>query len=89
MNYIKGYRYELHCISRTQRTPQCTVWIQVDDAIAHQWNASRDPENKISDTLLVELRKRYEAPNEKHRWDYPLFVVNRFDYSTHILIYFG
>ena len=77
MNYIKGYRYELHCISRTQRTPQCTVWVQVDDLISSQWNALRGSENGISDTLLVELRKRYEAPSDKNRWDSPLFVVSR------------
>jgi protein KTI12 len=25
MNYIKGYRYELYCIARAMRTPNCVV----------------------------------------------------------------
>lgn len=25
LNYIKGYRYELYCIARALRTPNCVV----------------------------------------------------------------
>ena len=73
LNYIKGYRYEIYCISRTQRTPHCVVWIQSDDVTAVQWNESRD--DAYTDYILVELRRRFEAPNVKNRWDCPLFTV--------------
>ena len=41
MNYIKGYRYELFCISRSLRTPHCCVWVESDEVLASQWNESR------------------------------------------------
>ena len=41
MNYIKGYRYELFCISRSLRTPHCCVWVESDESIAYDWNAAR------------------------------------------------
>ena len=28
LNYIKGYRYELYCISRSIRTPHCVCWVE-------------------------------------------------------------
>ena len=77
MNYIKGYRYEIYCISRTQRTPHCTVWVRAEDEVSDQWNVSREPEHCLTQSLLQELRLRYEAPSEKNRWDCPLFIVNR------------
>ena len=30
LNYIKGYRYELFCISKLYQTPQCVVSILFD-----------------------------------------------------------
>ncbi len=27
LNYIKGYRYQLHCVSRAANTPHCAVRI--------------------------------------------------------------
>lgn len=75
LNYIKGYRYEIYCISRTQRTPHCVVQIHTDDTTAGQWNHQRTPEDAYSEEILVELRRRYEAPIAKNRWDTPLFHV--------------
>ena len=129
MNYIKGYRYELFCISRSLRTPHCCIWVESDDDLATQWNIQRkkanvekgyDPETyvalpenhafiytsylatvqdfnpscnhieiyrhlnsknrqftilKFLFCRLLELRRRFEAPIEKNRWDFPLFRV--------------
>ena len=42
LNYIKGYRYELYCISRSQLTPHCAVWCRSDDNLSMQWNEERN-----------------------------------------------
>jgi hypothetical protein len=43
LNYIKGFRYELHCLVRSARTTACVVWVgpsaSLEDALA--WNAAR------------------------------------------------
>jgi protein KTI12 len=46
LNYIKGYRYELFCITKTFRTPHCVVWVESDEKVALQWNAMRKPEDR-------------------------------------------
>ena len=75
MNYIKGYRYELFCLAKTLRTPHCCVWVECDDAVGQRWNTERGDAG-YDDAVLVELRRRFEAPNAKNRWDSPLFRVN-------------
>lgn len=42
LNYIKGYRYELYCISRSQRTPHCCVWVDSEANQSAKWNSARD-----------------------------------------------
>lgn len=41
LNYIKGYRYELYCMSRTARTPHCVVWIACSEQSSRNVNTSR------------------------------------------------
>lgn len=48
MNYIKGYRYELFCISRSLRTPHCCVWVESDADAASDWNKIRKTINNDS-----------------------------------------
>ena len=50
-NYIKGYRYELYCIARSQRTPHCVVHVSVENMIANQWNANNEEDLKYDQTL--------------------------------------
>lgn len=38
LNYIKGYRYELYCIARSQRTPHCVVWVECEQELSNKWN---------------------------------------------------
>ena len=45
MNYIKGYRYELFCISRSLRTPHCCIWVESDEDSATKWNNLRTQTN--------------------------------------------
>lgn len=42
LNYIKGFRYELYCSSRSFRTPHCVVWVDCDEQLSNSWNSSRE-----------------------------------------------
>jgi protein KTI12 len=50
-NYIKGYRYELYCIARSQQTPHCVVHVSVENEVANKWNDS-NAEDLVYDTQL-------------------------------------
>uniref|UniRef100_A0A182KC57 Protein KTI12 homolog n=1 Tax=Anopheles christyi TaxID=43041 RepID=A0A182KC57_9DIPT len=77
-NYIKGYRYEIFCMSKNARTTQCTVHCAMT---VEQRNARRDDivQNSSSGELDAEtfdaLCQRYEEPQDTSRWDRPLFTV--------------
>jgi protein KTI12 len=59
LNYIKGFRYQLHCSAKALSTPMCVVWCQGGgDATS-------------------ELGSRFEAPDERNRWDRPLIIARR------------
>ncbi|KAL6049141.1 kti12, chromatin associated [Balamuthia mandrillaris] len=122
LNYIKGYRYELYCIARSQRTPHCIVlhalsflsllffksklqqsrrravlasffsflpsgdrcchyfhplpkqvYCNVPRETARQWNQNR--EDALNEALFEDLANRFEEPNDRNRWDNPLFVL--------------
>ncbi|XP_063985863.1 protein KTI12 homolog [Diachasmimorpha longicaudata] len=74
-NYIKGSRYELYCLSKLYKTPQCTI--QCDLPVEHAWlmNSGRDEGEQYSRDTFDALILRYETPNNKNRWDSPLFAV--------------
>ena len=68
LNYIKGYRYELHCISRSMRQQHCVLWV---------WNESSYLEGSgMTQEQVDALVMRYEAPDERNRWDKPLYKLN-------------
>jgi len=95
LNYIKGYRYELHCISKAAGEQHCVIWVMNDPETAKCWNRERnrqalkqkqrhssssvnDEEHLpfYSDRTMEELMQRYEPPDERNRWDKPLYKVN-------------
>ncbi|KJZ77062.1 hypothetical protein HIM_03383 [Hirsutella minnesotensis 3608] len=82
LNYIKGWRYQLHCEAKAVRTPSCILQIGCPVDTARRVNAERlqsaeeqakaqayEPGNW--DNLVF----RYEEPNPMTRWDSPLFTV--------------
>lgn len=80
MNYIKGYRYELHCLTKAQRTGYAVVWCDINQQLAVQYNSERkNKTDHYSESTLAELMMRYESPDSKNRWDSPLFVVQADD----------
>lgn len=86
-NYIKGYRYELYCASKTARTTQCTVYCGIPRDRARAFNAERTAEDVVdavrldngnvaySDDTFDALCQRFEEPHGNNRWDAPLFTV--------------
>lgn len=76
LNYIKGYRYELYCISKHIKTTHCVLLCDVAIDVAKQWNAERAADLRYSEEVLDALVMRFEAPDSRNRWDYPLFTVH-------------
>jgi protein KTI12 len=73
-NYIKGFRYELWCASKATKTTQCTVYCDVSNEDAWNWNEQRPDEEKYYKDVFDGLVMRYEVPNAAQRWDSPLFL---------------
>nr|CAG8450803.1 11875_t:CDS:2 [Entrophospora candida]CAG8528939.1 2023_t:CDS:2 [Entrophospora candida] len=73
MNYIKGFRYQLYCVSRAVGTPHCVVHCGTPVELARKWNSNR--ENGYNSTLFEELVSRFEEPDDRNRWDSPLFTI--------------
>ena len=73
LNYIKGYRYELYCASKSVKTTQVTVHCDISPPTSWQWNESRNSDKWSKETFDA-LVMRYEAPIGTNRWDSPLFL---------------
>ena len=73
LNYIKGYRYELYCASKSVKTTQITVHCDISPPQAWNWNEARNVKKWSKETFDA-LVMRYEAPIGTNRWDAPLFL---------------
>jgi protein KTI12 len=94
LNFIKGYRYELYCISKAAGKRHGVVWVQGSkadeerrsgtsgsDLLAKARNQERLHANKESgdyyqEQIMDELVARYEPPDERNRWENPLYKVD-------------
>merc|ERR1712179_150447 len=75
LNYIKGFRYELYCASKSVKTNQATVQCDISQEDATRWNSERPDNERYDDNIIRELVMRYEAPVSSNRWDSPLVLV--------------
>ncbi|XP_070536015.1 protein KTI12 homolog [Ptychodera flava] len=75
LNYIKGYRYELYCVSKSSKTTHCVIHCEVSPERASDWNQQRDETEKYSQEIFDALVMRFEAPDSRNRWDSPLFTI--------------
>lgn len=50
LNYIKGYRYQMYCIAREQKTTYCVIYCNTPLEKALSFNKMND--NKFSDELV-------------------------------------
>lgn len=74
LNYIKGFRYQLHCEVKNVATTFCLIHTMCPVDIISEWNQAAD--HSAWDTeLLNQLIQRYEEPNGQTRWDSPLFPI--------------
>ncbi len=75
LNYIKGFRYELYCASKSAKTTQCTVHCDLSPSDAWEWNCQAETEGRRYDRATFDaLVARYEAPSAHSRWDAPLLL---------------
>lgn len=75
-NYIKGYRYEIYCLTKLYKTPQCTIYCDIPIEHAWLWNEKRPECERYSREIFDALVMRYEAPDSKNRWDIPLYALS-------------
>ena len=75
LNYIKGFRYELYCISKHMKTTHCIVQCDTPPDTARSWNIARKVEEQYTTEVFDGLLMRFEAPDSRNRWDSPLIVL--------------
>lgn len=88
-NYIKGYRYEVYCATKSARVSQCTVFCAINDQQMRSFNQQRRSRSRDEDVAIVAnnsaepytedtlqaLKMRFEEPQGNNRWDAPLFTL--------------
>lgn len=86
--YIKGFRYELHCMTKEARTQYCIVEKLLDPEICWKWNQQMiapfatkpqdpdEPEPGYNRETFDALVMRYEPCDDNNRWDSPLFRLS-------------
>lgn len=72
-NYIKGFRYQLHCAAREMRIRTTTLFVAATPEACRAKNTSLG--NLYPPETLDALCLRYEEPSSMARWDSPLFTV--------------
>lgn len=75
-NYIKGFRYELFCAAKLAQTPHAVVFCDVPPKTVLAWHNDRPVDLRYSDKIMQDLLDRLEVPDERNRWDAPLFRLN-------------
>jgi len=78
LNYIKGFRYELFCTAKNAETTYAVLHANAELDTCRWLNSQRSigDSSRYSDTILSELVERYERPDNKNRWDSPLYELN-------------
>ncbi|CAH1789248.1 unnamed protein product [Owenia fusiformis] len=75
MNYIKGFRYELFCVTKSAQSPHCVIYCDVSKENATKWNSGRPQQEQYTQDVLDALMMRMEPPDSRNRWDSPLFTI--------------
>ncbi|CAD5110920.1 unnamed protein product [Dimorphilus gyrociliatus] len=75
LNYIKGYRYELFCVTKSCQTPQCVIHVATSIDKSREWNSQRQEDEKYEESIFDGLVQRYECPDSMNRWDSPLITI--------------
>ncbi|XP_045483205.1 protein KTI12 homolog [Harmonia axyridis] len=75
LNYIKGFRYELYCGTKSNKATQCTIHAEINRQESWKINDSRNETEKYTKEVYDALVLRYEEPDGNNRWDAPLFMI--------------
>lgn len=76
LNYIKGFRYQLHCEVKNVMTTYCLIHTVCPMSNLVEWNEKEtDLHKPWESNFLNALIQRYEEPNPQTRWDSPLFTI--------------
>lgn len=70
-----GHRYELYCVSKSVKSTQCTLHVDISSEKAWDQNLKRDEVGQYSKEVFDGLVMRYEPPDGRNRWDSPLFTI--------------
>ena len=78
LNYIKGWRYQLHTEAKNLSTP--SVVLQIGCSVeksreVNEQSQSQQQQPRYSPENWENLVFRYEEPNPMTRWDSPLFTL--------------
>lgn len=77
LNYIKGFRYELFCIAKTLSVSYAVIHTTASKEECAQRDSQKDTENEQwGPDLLNSLCNRFETPQQKNRWDSPLYTID-------------
>ncbi|CAL1360255.1 unnamed protein product [Linum trigynum] len=78
LNSIKGYRYELWCLARATGIRYCVVFCNAEETQCREWNQQRriKGEAAYDEAIFDDLARRFERPDQKNRWDSPLFELS-------------
>lgn len=83
--YIKGFRYELFCMTKEAKGHYCIVELLLDEEVCLSWNSEKakpfenthqdpnTPKSYYDKETFDALVLRYEKCDESNRWDSPLF----------------
>ena len=85
-NYIKGYRYELYCLSKQFRTTHVVIECeqapaQIVESKLTTIDGDLQDKRSYSPEIFNELVQRFEKPDSNNRWDSPLFQIAYNDLS--------
>ncbi|KAK8957629.1 hypothetical protein KSP39_PZI000350 [Platanthera zijinensis] len=77
LNNIKGYRYELWCLARAAGIRYCVIYCDTEEKCCREWNNKRaeSVESSYNTKIFDDLVRRFERPDRRNRWDYPLFEL--------------
>lgn len=78
LNEIKGFRYELFCLARAAKTPHAVLQTAAPVEQCLAWDHARG-QLYTSPERVQHLAARFEQPDNRNRWDSPLFIVTAED----------
>lgn len=76
-NYIKGYRYELYCLSKSCKTTCCVIHCDLILDDCWKYNEEQDKSLQYTREIFDALVLRFESPDSRNRWDSPLFIAHK------------